>query len=1193
MRQRSIFAVGLLTSLPGIIAGVAALVALPGCEDGPSQTFSTAPANAGNLWNNGNPDASVADGAAIYDAQFGSLNALEHCTADQQRLTWAKMLQQPIIPPLQYAGLNLAYDEQFDGITLKEAEAINCTGLPIGGAGVSWGDNGEVVFFYTSSNYVINQIDLNLGYEGAMTFHQAVGAKGADGKCAIVSRFENSPTADPDPSNCSGHTYVIQLGQPILKDGQVYEIDWQNSGYLTVANEIFNALMATFGQGAIGWTPNTDYDSGDCTADGSCLVFGPPDAPGNGGECFIGYLPLAGLGIATNCTTSIQPTISVPINISQFYYLTEPYSYEASVAQINAQGPTSLPRFNVPADPTNCYLQVGMDWATYIANCVDTPNGGTTIDTAVEDAGLVASPDGGALTMPLTVNFVNENKAVAAPTHDLETYNFNVVGVGLGWTDNEAEQLPPDNVTGDVIVTDQDRPHTTDKNLATVNSWGTNLYDKGTPINDTSGSLYTAHGSQYVYREWSRLVQADLNAVLAAAYPTKVIPAGMPGAGGTIYNHVIGDPACFVPPAQANAIGCTGLEGLVLQGQTPTTSTPPPYGDSTDNCNGSGTPAPICANYAAYYNGGFYGFGDPGYGATVLRPGGLLSVFCQNPPAVGGGTDPLNGNCAISELWPGALAQVQSVVGLGDLRNVPRSVADVRYYFRWYGIAMVKYLKAYGANPSATAADIAAQTLDLESIYFDTYNNGGGSYNDIVEYVERSFMQAKETTYVGTMPGSPGAKGAVTIPAAVNAYPTDFQLNAILLNADEQGSNWSKFLYRPEKALFEAMLETKTDLPGSENNVNMTNLAGSTLLQANYANYECATQYPVVSIPVPGGSPITGSWTDLCSEACYGGPGNGVPCPTPPLNPPDGSGNQTIQMDLNGQNVGLGDPTNALARLARYKSIWGNGAACPSGTTPDYELNPVATKNPYNSSGCVSTLSVATGVGSVFAVGQKPAATQRLKFHGADATHPVPGAPGTNTQTLTAYVDVPDLANPYNAYLPAGQTPKILSVTTPWSPALDNVGFSVPINGQLDKFYQTMEIDFSGILLSYALEVVPWTDPISHATDGTLTVQAIEGSDFLGEVFLCQDIGSFPVPGTGDLLGARMYDPASNILDWITNHPGSEDSCNIIVRYSVYNNYVDYITSLSAGVQVDINQGGGYGRVVGATIFDPTLSSAP
>jgi len=1251
MRHRSIFAVSLISSLSGI-AGVAALVALPGCEDGPSQTFTAAPANAGNLWNNGNPNPSVADGGAKFDAQFGSVNALEHCTADQQRLVWANMLQQPMIPPLQYAGLNLAYDERFDGITLKEAEAINCTGLPNGPGGVTWGDNGEVAFFYTTSNYVINQIDLNLGYLGKMVFHQAVGQKNAAGDCAIVSRFENAPTQDPDTTHCTGHTYEIQLGQPILKDGNVLEIDWQNSGYTTVANEIFNAMMATFGQGAIGWVANADYDSADCTADGSCLVFGPADAAGNGGECFIGYLPLAGLGIATNCTTAIQPTVSIPINISQFYYLSEPYSYEASVAQISAQGPVSLPRFNVAADPTNCFVQVGMDWTTYLNNCVDLP-GGTAIDTAVLDAGLVTSPDGGPITTALTINQVNENKALAAHTHDNETYQFNIVGVGLNWTDEEVAQNPQ------AIVQDTDLPSRTDTHPAIVNSWGTNLYDKGTPINDTVGSSYTGQGSAYVYRQWAQLVQADLNKILAAANPTKVIASG-PNKGQSIYNHVIGDPACFVPPAQANAAGCTGMEGLILQSATPTTACAA-YGDPADQC--ATNPAPICANYGAYCPGGFYGFGDPGYGATVLRPGGVLAVFCQNPPGVGSTTDPLNGSCNIYQLWPGALTQVQTVAGLGNLFNLPQEIADVRYYFRWYGIAIIQYLKAYGANPAATAADIAAQTIDLESIFFDTYNNGGGGYNDQIEYVERTFMQNMPETYVGNKPAQPGATGAVTVSAAINSFPTDFSLNAILLSADEQGSTWNKFLYRGEKVMFQAMLESKGDLPGQENNVNMTSLAGSTLLQGNYASWECATQYPLVTIPVgtkcyrtsvtspesPSCSPspltaggacagtvaddftctstctnpgsactgggtctanvvagdsnnycinnITGSWQDLCQGACTNGPDQaGVPCPTPPLNPPDSNGIRSLQLDLNGSNPGLGSAGMTVhgttnARLGNYKGVWGGGAACPNGTTPNYELNPTGAKNPYGPGGCQTTNSVTTGVGSIFAVGHRPQPSARLSYVGADATHL---NAGTDPNTLTAFVNVPDMPNPYNAITPAGKpTPANIQATMSWVPAYDGIGLTVPINAQLDKFYQTQTIDFSGILLSYSMDVVPWTDPITHVPDGTLTIYDIQGGDFLGEVFLCQDIGGFPTPGTGDLLGAHMYDSAGAILQWITDHPGSEDSCNIIVRYSVYDNYVDVITSLTAGVQIDINQGGGYGRVVGATVFDPALSEAP
>ena len=149
-----------------------------------------------------------------------------------------------------------------------------------------------------------------------------------------------------------------------------------------------------------------------------------------------------------------------------------------------------------------------MDWQTYIENCVDLPAPtGTAIDTAVLDAGLVG------VTTPLTFNQVNESKALAAHAHDLETYQFNIVGVGLNWTDEMVEANPQ------AIVNDQDLPSVTDAKQATVNSWGTNLYDKGTPINDTTSGAYTGQGSAYVYREWARLVQNDLNSILAATYP--------------------------------------------------------------------------------------------------------------------------------------------------------------------------------------------------------------------------------------------------------------------------------------------------------------------------------------------------------------------------------------------------------------------------------------------------------------------------------------------------------------------------------------------------------------------------------------------------------------------------------------------------------------------------------------------------
>jgi hypothetical protein len=1270
MRLKPPFAVCLF---PALIS-VAGLALLTGCEDGPGQTFSPAPANAGNLWNNGNPEASVTDAPASFDAAFGSVSALQHCTADEQRLVWANMLEQPIIPPLRFAGLNLAYDEQFDGISLKEAEAINCTGNSLGPGGVSWGDNGEVEFFYTTSNYTVNAIVLSLGYEGKMTFTQAPN-----------SRFDiggKSPT------------YVVQLGQPIYKTNpttgvtSILEIDWQDIGANTVLNEIFNGMMFTFGQD-LGAPANQDFDTNDCTQDGNCLQGPPSQAQANGGICYMGFLPMEGFLLETDCSVTTQPTISIPIGIQQQYYLSEPSSYLGSILAISAEGPVSVPTPGV-AGPQSCYLQVGMDWATYIANCVDL-DGGTRIDPEVADSGLVGDAS------KLTINQVNEAKSTAAHTHDTETYQFNVVGITLNWTDEVVEQNPQ------AIVQDNDLPSLGDNPQAIINQWDADLYDNGLPQNDTDSSGgFTGIGTAHVYREWIRLTQADLNNQLAAYYPNRVQTSG-PNAGSTIYNHQIGDPACFVPPAQAFALGCTGLEGIAI-GSGPYATT---IGDAEDACpasppaNGvlpSGA-APICSNlYAGGYfsaygatveAGGPYStevdFGAPGYGDTVLRPGNDLVIFCQNPATTGlvNDPDPTNGNCSnFGPTWETALTQVQMVAGQGSLNNLPLQVADRRYYFRWYGIAMIKYFKAYGAmlvkdgNPFApglgsggnkganvdtTATVIANQPIDMESIFFDSQNDGGGSTYDNVEYIDRSYMIQVTSPVNYWAPGISSGPGEVSIQPGSPTYQspnevaTDFAFGSDTYAANQRSTNWARFMYRQETAMFQAMLTDKVGLactpsnaatqcappnspaqyhcaiddatnnsghcaplPGSQNNVNITNLAGNALLQQDYGSYECATQYPTVTIEprVTGDAPITGSWEDVCGHAC---PAISslfpLTCPLPPLMPAIGANPPTLQLDQNGTYATLGGTPLGLGgtnpRLAAYPSVWGRGAACEDTVTEsgftDAQLDPTgpAQNNPYNTIPCGGTgqnayafangFPFATAVGSVFAVGNRDPNAARIQYVGANANNP---NQGTSLNTLTAYVQIPNMTNPYNAItLTTDVTPNValspILVTAPWINSYDGVGFEIPLNATENKFIQTQQIGFYGILETYLLDVVPYINPVTKVTDGTLEVEAIEGDDFLGEAFLCQDLGNLTTPGTGDLLGAHMYDSAASILDWITAHPGSQDACNIIVRYSIYDNYVDYITSMNAGVELDINQGGGYGRVVGVVAFDPTLAFAP
>jgi hypothetical protein len=100
-----------------------------------------------------------------------------------------------------------------------------------------------------------------------------------------------------------------------------------------------------------------------------------------------------------------------------------------------------------------------------------------------------------------------------------------------------------------------------------------------------------------------------------------------------------------------------------------------------------------------------------------------------------------------------------------------------------------------------------------------------------------------------------------------------------------------------------------------------------------------------------------------------------------------------------------------------------------------------------------------------------------------------------------------------------------------------------------------------------------------------LTIQGIDTSDFLGDIFLCKH------PASNEILRSRMYDSAQSILDWLTAHPGASEACDIVVRYSPFNNYIDKIFSRTYGVTVDISKSFGAGRIDDAVLWDPALLS--
>jgi hypothetical protein len=236
-----------------------------------------------------------------------------------------------------------------------------------------------------------------------------------------------------------------------------------------------------------------------------------------------------------------------------------------------------------------------------------------------------------------------------------------------------------------------------------------------------------------------------------------------------------------------------------------------------------------------------------------------------------------------------------------------------------------------------------------------------------------------------------------------------------------------------------------------------------------------------------------------------------------------------------------------------------------------------------------------------------------------------------------AFVSMPVYSNPY------GGTPtSFTNVMVPWLPYQEGVGFPVAnstTGGSQDVFVQTAQLDFAGQVMTTTLDflpsplsclkqsdcgggqtcvgavpavgdsgatnvygqcIVPGQPATNPAPPYGVNILAWETQDFLGEIFLCSDSGAVAQARLGtarppDLLSVHMYTPVSTIIDWLAAHPqneGPSSQCQIVIRYSPFNNYPDYITSLGNGVRLDVDQGYGFGRIVDATLFVPG-SGAP
>ncbi len=1056
-----------------------ASTAMLGCEDGPNQTFSPAPAGAGDFLNNGKADASVDPGTQNFDASYPGRSLQEICSADEKRARWAKMVDEKIEPPRIYAGLDMAKSDLWEGLKVEDAEQAppkgNCqadnqgSGSCGSGSGVcgfqTWGDNGEVSFSYNLSTHIVDQMQLNLGYTGHITFKDRSGT----------------------------HTYSAAIGDVWRKDGQPFLIPWADttpgpsgvSSRNQVATELYNAMMFTFGPKAgIPWP--TTADSADCKADRGCLL----SSDGGDGNTYFGVRPLA-IYFQTPTGTP-QPVISTPRSVYNFFVKTEPYSNLAQTLELSATGPYATGLVGSVTPQPTCTQIVGLKFSDLLEKCVKV-TGDPMADT------------------------LNYNKLVGGRQHDFENWSFNVVGVNQNFTKTQG---PFD------VVQDTDVPTAND--VAT--DWTFDVRAKGQPSNDysrgvTGGNVkgsFEARGIALIYTEWARLMLADAASILGLATPKR-----------------LGDPTCAPAAADLDAngvliagrtlpAGCTGIEGMLI----------PPGGVSNHRLSFAPDPLDPAANWAP---AGPY---DP---STSMSPGDPKIFLCTDPGTYGDCDGPGNGSP-----YDTLVAHVQRVMGGGNLFKVPAEFRDRRYFFRWFGVALVKYLKAYGAaNPATRDAVVRTvplgtgrtvatgllptaiknQKIDLESLFFD---NSFSQLYDKIEYIERDFMTATGDTSV----------------------PWDFEWGIDVKFGNQRYQNWFRRLDREEQALYTAMTVagpnamTKTDPPGKQKTVTLTNLFGSPVLANAYPDFATATAATEPK-DLNGTAPAFSYYPGVWGKTVFS------------------MGHSPIQVT----------EANKLPNVGAAKVI-----------IPNY-LNPHAAVIPETPTAPVMT--VTTDAGAACANGETP--------QGTGMNLCCPGGYDLLANSMTQCC-------PSGAVLFAGKcdaeqaTGGPLTALVPWIEQQPGIGFSIPINGSRDKQVTTAQLDFTGNLETYLVDFEPWQDqvkpscsydkkcnagytcdPRERCVDGTIRIDAIEASDFLGEVFPCQD------PTTGELLRVRQYTSALVIVDWLASHPGAQAACDILIKYSPYNNYIDFITSRANGVKMAINAGQGLGRVVDVTLFDPTF----
>ena len=1105
-----------------------------GCEDGPDQPYSPAPANAAQNWNNAGPDASWNDpGEQGYDAGGGGTNAVNVCNAAQQTAAWATAFSAPVLPPFGGCGgvdpsakgtfADVTIEDVINGLSgqpeLCQGQAFGLCGDGSGYPAYAWGASNQMSTCYNPSTHNMTFFYLQPGYNGQLKFSLPTMYNGA----AV-------PLAVDDSGNPTQLDFVVDLrGEAMTLNGQV--LTGPNGGPLwaytnnnnaggidnTRANQMYLGLLYTFNPTLIAVTnPHTTPPLNEMTdPNANCLATtkcrsSVQSNDGNFGARGVGAYFDVGQPFSPN-----QATAASPVDIYMYPSKFEPYSFAPfnqglDTFQSSNSDPSLLfkgaPIYGPYAaagvlSPTGatpfCTLYMGAVWSDFTANCVNV--------------------SGNAMT-----DQVSMNKLLGGQAHSNEWFTFNVFATNQNFSADTAQLtqngLPgvlqdcPPSGTGpgcepaaDSVATDF---------LFDVRSSGDRLNDMygdaspaATPpactVNksDPTGLTCLAPCTQTQCDQNNVVANAagyDLHgtAVVEGLYRQLVIDAvhaEMTSVGMTINTNPQScwfDASTYASSALANKAlqswvapaGCTGFEQMITPAEP--IGTTGLWSDSVDE-------------------GPVLGVVD-----SVFKPGDPSLTFVADPvhawnPTTGAWSTPLaagspgtgiNALVTQGNLVQGSLEQVVAVLGHGNIANIPPNTRDWRFYLQLWGQAFV----SYGLNRSKFTSPASATSLT----YHDLYN----------DYVGPKVLRQVNTDWLffDLINGVDKFEYVDRSNAATLGAPLDFEYDILLYSSNVQNFNYYQRLSRAESGLYTSMLgavgatnypaTTKADVPGSNENVNLSDLFGSPAIANATPPFSSGAADSM-------GNPIPGKDAWYCAVTTPQDPD----CPNGP--PTDSSGNMLVD--------GAGRPL-----FTNYHGVF---------------------------------------TGTAFSIGSVLPEQTSLPF------------------IASMILQLPSYANPYD--LTTMSTP--LQTIVPWTPFQPGNGFEIPINGQRMQFVETGSLDFSGVTITTNVDYLPVYEMTDAGTQQEVgaTIAAVETQDFLGEVWPCVD------PVTHDILRVKMYSSVLGIVGWLQQHPGAQAACDINIRYSPYDNYPDIITSLANGVMINVNPGaaGGPGRVGDATLFNPGL----